>query len=92
MAELLKEDILLANKIASRIKELRILDSGDKQIDFANKHVIDKQLISRWESQITIDIISHKVKGRGITIYTLNKFCSMIGITLKEFFDSEIFH
>ena len=91
MAELLKEDILLANKIASRIKELRILDSGDKQIDFANKHAIDKQLISRWESQITIDIITNKVKGRGITIYTLKKFCRMIGITLKEFFNSEIF-
>lgn len=92
MAELSKDDILLANKIASRMKSLRILDSGVKQVDFADKHGIDKQLITRWEGQITIDNKTNKLKGRGVTIYTVKKFCSMIGITLKEFFDDKIFY
>jgi len=91
MAKLLEEDILLANKIAERITFLRINDSGDKQIDFAKKHGIDKQLISRWESRIIIDKKTKKIKGRGITIYTIKKFCDMIGITLVEFFESPLF-
>jgi len=76
MAELEKEDIILKNKIAERIQSLRI-KTGLSQSEFAQKHDIDRQIVNRWES-------SNK---RGITIYTINKFCNMIGISLKDFFD-----
>lgn len=91
MAKLSKEDIQLANKIADRIKKLRISDTGDIQIDFVKKHSIDKQLISRWESQVKIDPKSGKTKGRGLTIYTIENFCKLIGISLSEFFDDNLF-
>ncbi|WP_369765278.1 helix-turn-helix domain-containing protein [Flavobacterium sp. WC2429] len=77
MAELEKEDIILKNKIADRIQSLR-LETGLSQSEFAQKHDIDRQIINRWES---------KTNKRGITIYTINKFCKMIGISLKDFFN-----
>lgn len=77
MAELDKEDIILKNKIADRIQSLRI-ETGLSQSEFAQKHDIDRQIINRWESN---------TNKRGITIYTINKFCKMIGISLKDFFD-----
>lgn len=76
MAELEKEDIILKNKIAERIQSLRI-KTGLSQSEFAQKHDIDRQIVNRWESN----------NKRGITIYTINKFCNMIGISLKDFFD-----
>ncbi|WLD24715.1 helix-turn-helix transcriptional regulator [Flavobacterium dauae] len=72
-----KEDIALKNKIAERIKFFRI-KTGLSQSNFAEKYDIDRQILNRWES------INNK---RGITIYTINKFCKMVGISLKEFFD-----
>jgi transcriptional regulator with XRE-family HTH domain len=77
MAELDKEDIVLKNKIAERIQLLRI-KTGLSQSEFAQKHDIDRQIINRWES--------NKNK-RGVTIYTIKKFCNMLNITLKDFFD-----
>lgn len=77
MAELDKEDIVLKNEIADRIQYLRT-KTGLSQTDFAKKYDIDRQLINRWES---------KNNKRGITIYTINKFCKMINISLNEFFD-----
>lgn len=77
MAELGKEDTLLKNKIADRIKFLRT-ETGLSQSDFAKKYEIDRQILNRWES---------KNNKRGITIYTISKFCKLIGISLKEFFD-----
>lgn len=79
MAELSEEDILLKNKIAERISYLR-KKTGLSQSEFAKKHEIDRQIINRWES---------KNNKRGITIYTISKFCSLIGISLKDFFDFE---
>jgi transcriptional regulator with XRE-family HTH domain len=79
MAKLAKEDILLKNKIAERIKFFR-LKTGLSQSEFAKKFDIDRQILNRWES---------KNNSRGVTIYTIQKFCSMIGITLNEFFDFE---
>lgn len=76
MAELDKEDIVLKNKIAERIQFLRI-KTGLSQSDFAKKHELDRQILNRWES------INNK---RGVTIYTINKFCKMLGITISEFF------
>jgi hypothetical protein len=91
MAELSEENIVLANKIAQRIKFLRKKFCGPKQADFIRKYNIEKQLISRWENPIKIDPKTGIKKGRGITIYSVNTFCSTIGISLKEFFDDEIF-
>lgn len=82
MAELTEEDIKLKNKIAERIAFLR-MKTGLSQTDFAKKYDIDRQIINRWES------VTNK---RGVTIYTVKFFCNMLGITLKEFFDSETFN
>jgi DNA-binding XRE family transcriptional regulator len=91
MASLSKEDIILANNIADRIKNLRIRACGEKQMDFVEQYNIEKQTISRWESHIKIDQKTGKPKGRGITVYTIKKFCDIIGITLDEFFDDPVF-
>lgn len=77
MAGLNDEDILLKNKIADRIKFLRV-NTGLSQSEFAKKYEIDRQILNRWES---------KSNKRGLTIYTIGKFCSLLGISLKEFFD-----
>jgi len=73
-----KIDIALREKIAQRIKELRE-SSGRNQTEFADDLGIDKQTLYRLES------------GRGATIYSINKFCKVRGITLSEFFDSPLF-
>lgn len=91
MAELSEENIILANKISQRIKFLREKTCGPKQADFIKKYNIEKQLISRWENPIKIDPNTGRKKGRGITIYSVNVFCKTIGISLKDFFDDEIF-
>lgn len=77
MAELEKEDIILKNQIAERIKFLRNR-TGLTQTEFANKHEIERQILNRWEST---------TNKRGVTIYTIKKFCNMLGISLKDFFD-----
>ncbi|RYE58394.1 MAG: XRE family transcriptional regulator [Sphingobacteriales bacterium] len=81
MAERTEEDIILKNKIVDRIVSYR-LRTGLSQADFAKKHNIDRQVVNRWES---------KKSERGVTIYTIQRFCYMIGITLKEFFDCDTF-
>ncbi len=80
MSKLTEEDIALKKNIAKRIKFLRT-KTGLSQSDFAKKYDLDRQILNRWESNNN---------QRGITIYTINKFCKLIGITLKEFFDFEI--
>ncbi|MDR6761900.1 transcriptional regulator with XRE-family HTH domain [Flavobacterium sp. 2755] len=82
MAELTKEDTILQIKIAERIQFLR-LKTGLSQTDFAQKNHIDRQVVNRWES------IKNK---RGVTIYSIQRFCKMIDITLKDFFDDENFN
>jgi transcriptional regulator with XRE-family HTH domain len=73
-----KIDIDLRNKIAERIKELRE-SSGKTQTEFALELGVDKQTLHRLES------------GRGATIYSINKFCKVKGISLSEFFNSDVF-
>ena len=73
-----KEDLELKKKISLRIKELRVL-SGKKQTEFAYDLGIDKQSLNRLEG------------GRGATVYTINKLCKAIGISLTQFFDDPIF-
>ncbi|HAY3499782.1 helix-turn-helix transcriptional regulator [Elizabethkingia anophelis] len=80
MAKLNEEDILLKNKIADRIKFLRA-NTGLTQSEFAKKYEIDRQILNRWES---------KNNKRGLTIYTIAKFCDLLEISLKDFFDFEV--
>ncbi|PHK32632.1 hypothetical protein VF13_38715 [Nostoc linckia z16] len=81
MAELTKEDVVLKNKIAERIENLR-MQTGFTQSEFAKEHNIDRQALSRWES---------KNNRRGVTIYTIQRFCNMLDISLQDFFDSSLF-
>jgi transcriptional regulator with XRE-family HTH domain len=78
-AKLDSTDTELKEKIALRIKELR-LSTGKKQNDFATNNLeTDKQMLQRLES------------GRGATIYSVNRMCLALNITLKDFFDSPLF-
>lgn len=71
-------DKSLKQKISKRIRALRE-GTGQTQSDFASKHLIDRQALNRWEN------------GRGVTIYTINRFCKMVDKTLQEFFDDDLF-
>jgi DNA-binding XRE family transcriptional regulator len=73
-----KTDIELRKKIALRFKGFREA-SGKNQTEFAYDIGMDKQTWYRLE------------KGRGATIYTINKFCKTQGITVSQFFDSPLF-
>ena len=77
MAKLKPEDIAFNKKIALRIKELRVKVNSN-QSKFAEAHFIDRQIISRWENPND---------NRGISIHTIRRFCNLVDITLKEFFD-----
>ncbi|SNZ01719.1 helix-turn-helix transcriptional regulator [Flagellimonas pacifica] len=81
MAKLKPEDIALNNKIAIRIKELRTkVDSNQKR--FAENNDLERQTLNRWES------INDK---RGVSVHTINRFCKILDISLKDFFDSDSF-
>ncbi|NMH89629.1 helix-turn-helix domain-containing protein [Flavivirga algicola] len=81
MSKLKPEDIAFNKKVALRIKELR-MKNNPSQSKFAEKHFIDRQMVSRWEN------INDR---RGVSIHTVNRFCKMINISLKEFFDTDTF-
>jgi transcriptional regulator with XRE-family HTH domain len=79
MARILdKIDTDLKKAIALRFRELRE-SSGKNQTQFAYDYGKDKQTQNRFE------------KGRGATIYTINKFCAALDISISEFFDSPLF-
>jgi len=81
MGKLNDADIVFNQKIALRLKNLRE-EINLSQAQFAKKHNIDRQIISRWEN--TND-------NRGISIHTIRRFCKLINISLKEFFDDKSF-
>ncbi|MET3036085.1 helix-turn-helix transcriptional regulator [Chryseobacterium sp. NRRL B-14859] len=81
MAKLSEEDKLLRIKIAKRLKKLRT-ESGNIQSKFASDNEMDRQLLNSWEN------INNE---RGMTIYSINRICKIINITLKDFFDDPIF-
>ncbi|WP_421801283.1 helix-turn-helix transcriptional regulator [Flagellimonas sp.] len=81
MGKLKPEDIALNNKIAQRIKELRI-KADPNQKRFAENNDLERQTLNRWES------VNDK---RGVSIHTIRRFCSMVNISLKEFFASDAF-
>lgn len=71
-------DINLKLAIAKRFEEIR-KNSGKTQEAFAHESGRDKQSYNKNE------------KGKGATIYIINKFCIENGITLMDFFDSQLF-
>ncbi|WAC13262.1 helix-turn-helix domain-containing protein [Dyadobacter pollutisoli] len=78
-AKLNEVDEKLKESIAKRITQLRVA-SGKRQSQFALENLeLEKQVLQRLEA------------GRGASIYTINKFCKSIGISLSEFFNSEHF-
>lgn len=81
MSKLTEDDIILRNKITQRLINLRE-STGLTQSEFARMYEIDRQQINRWESFES---------ERGVTIYTINRFCRILKISLKEFFDDSIF-
>jgi transcriptional regulator with XRE-family HTH domain len=81
MNKLSKDDIKLRNKITQRLINLR-KSTGLSQSEFAQLHEIDRQQVNRWESFES---------ERGVTIYTIQKFCTLVKISLHEFFDDPLF-
>ncbi|MBO9564892.1 MAG: helix-turn-helix transcriptional regulator [Niastella sp.] len=73
-----KDDLRLRKQISARLKALRE-STGKNKVDFAYELGIDKQALYRLE------------KGEGATIYTINKYCKYLEMTLSEFFDSPLF-
>ncbi|SFN37466.1 helix-turn-helix domain-containing protein [Salegentibacter flavus] len=81
MAKLREEDEILKQKIKLRLLGLRE-KQGDSKSGISKNIDVDRQNFQPWENL--------KSK-RGITIYSLNRICKALGITLKEFFDDELF-
>ncbi|MEO2061206.1 MAG: helix-turn-helix transcriptional regulator [Mesonia sp.] len=81
MAKLRKEDEILKTKIKERLSKLRN-ELGDSKSDLSKNIDIDRQNFQPWENLKS---------NRGISIYSLNRICNALGITLKEFFDDELF-
>jgi len=73
------EELLIAIKI--RYRQLRE-EQELKQIEFAHKYNLDRQQVNNWESFNST---------RGVSIYTINRFCKMIDRDIKYFFDSSLF-
>ncbi|CAM3054962.1 XRE family transcriptional regulator [Chryseobacterium flavum] len=81
MSKLNNEDIELRNKITQRLINLRE-STGLSQSEFAKLHDLDRQQVNRWESFES---------ERGVTIYTIKRFCTLLKITLQEFFNDPLF-
>lgn len=81
MSKLNNEDIDLRNQITQRLINLRE-STGLSQSDFAKLHDLDRQQVNRWESFES---------ERGVTIYTIKRFCNLLKITLQDFFNDPLF-
>lgn len=81
MAKHTEIDIELKNSIKKRINNL-LEDKGLKQNDFATLSLKDRQAINRW---------TNLNNDRGVSIYTIAQFCSVLNITLTYFFDDPLF-
>lgn len=81
MAKLRDEDEILKRKIKQRLFELRE-KLGNSKSDVSKSIVDDIQNFQPWENLKS---------DRGITIYSLNRICKALGISLQEFFDDDLF-
>lgn len=81
MAKLREEDEILKKNIKLRLIQLRE-GLGDSKSDISKDIEVDRQNFQPWENLKS---------DRGITIYSLNRICKAFGISLKEFFDDDLF-
>lgn len=81
MAKLREEDEIFKKKIKQRLFQLRA-KIGDSKSDISKSIDVDRQNFQPWENLKS---------DRGITIYSLNRICKALGISLKEFFDDDLF-
>lgn len=81
MGKLRQEDIILRERIKLRLTELREKASQNKS-NLSKDVEIDRQNFQAWE-KLNIE--------RGMSIYSISRVCKVFGITLKDFFDSDIF-
>ena len=81
MPKLNEEDKILKKKIRERINQL-VDVYFESQTDASKNLDIDRQNFNAW--------INAK-SNRGPTIYSINRFCKTINISLEDFFDSPIF-
>ncbi len=81
MAKLREEDEILKKKIKQRLFQLRE-KFGDSKSNVSKTIDVDRQNFQPWENLKS---------ERGITIYSLNRICKALGITLNEFFDDDLF-
>ncbi len=81
MAKLREEDEVLKRNIKQRLFQLRA-KLGESKSDISKNIEVDRQNFQPWENLKS---------DRGITIYSLNRICKALGISLKDFFDDELF-
>jgi DNA-binding XRE family transcriptional regulator len=81
MAKLREEDEILKKRIKLRLNRLRE-ELGESKSDVSKNIEVDRQNFQPWENLRS---------DRGITIYSLNRICRAFGITLKDFFDDQLF-
>jgi len=81
MGSLDMDDTIFNQKVALRLRNLR-KKRHHIQAHFAKEHNIDRQTLSRWENPND---------KRGISIHTIRRFCKLINISLKDFFDDDLF-
>jgi hypothetical protein len=79
--------LLFFYNINSSCKMSRELDKIDKDL----KEAIAIRITELREGTGKNQTQNRFEKGRGATIYTINKFCIALGITIAYFFDSPLF-
>jgi len=82
MAILREEDKLLREKIKLRLIKLRE-DTGQNKSHLSEEVLVDRQNFQSWEK---LDA------SRGMNIYSIARVCKALKITLRDFFDDEIFN
>lgn len=81
MTRLSQEEVIFRDKIKQRITDL-LKEKGLSQSKYAILSDDDRQAINRW---------TNLNNNRGVSIYTIRKFCMFLDISLSEFFNDEIF-
>lgn len=81
MSKLSKEYIKFRNAVTQRFINLRV-ESGFSQSEFAKIHELDRQQVNRWENFKS---------ERGVSIYTIRKFCILLDVSISEFFNDPVF-
>jgi transcriptional regulator with XRE-family HTH domain len=81
MTRLSQEEVIFRDNIKQRITDL-LKEKGLSQSKYAILSDDDRQAINRW---------TNLNNNRGVSIYTIRKFCLFLDISLSEFFNDEIF-